>query len=84
MKASPCTVINTQQINSCETDEAGATIKGQVAEELLSDPSRLCSEVLSLWNKKTNQTALIRPWRVSHRKIFYFDKRGHLSHFSHC
>lgn len=25
----PCTVINTKQINSCETDGRGSTIKGQ-------------------------------------------------------
>ena len=43
MNALPCTVINTKQINSCETDRPGSAIKGQDTEELV--PSDLSVSV---------------------------------------
>ena len=52
----PCPVINTKQINSCETDGPGSAIKGQYTEEPLSDSSYLCSEFKILSHVKLKQS----------------------------
>lgn len=51
----PCPVINTKQINSCETDGPGSAIKGQYTEELLLDPSCLRVKLKILYFVKQKQ-----------------------------
>lgn len=76
----PCTVINTKQINSCETDGPGSAIKGQDAEELLSDASCLCSQFKILWLLgKNNLTSVFASSIVTDKQNVFLMRGDTLS-----
>lgn len=84
-----CTVINTKQINSCETDGLGSAIKCQNTEELLVDVFSLKCFLLRGQHNKTLLCVTLEFFFLIFlinkcNKTWSWQKKNKLSPFSHC